>query len=228
MSPEPKWAGRSEFAVDEAAETRVVVVDDHDLFRRGLRGSLEEQGLRVIGEAADGQEAVRLVVHAMPDVVVMDLQMPKMSGVEVVSELAVKAPAVKVLMLTVSGDEQSVTDAIEAGARGYLLKQATIEEIAAGVRAAAAGEALISPRIAAQLLERMRRRVPGAPARPRLTERELDVLRLVAEGRDNQEIAAALTISPRTAKNHVASILAKLGLDNRIQAAVYAVRKGLV
>jgi DNA-binding NarL/FixJ family response regulator len=214
--------------MDEPAEIRVVVVDDHDLFRRGLRRSLEDQGLRVIGEAADGEEAVRLVVHARPEVVVMDLQMPKMSGVEAVRELAVAAPAVRVLMLTVSGDEQSVTEAIEAGARGYLLKQATIEEIAAGVRAAAAGEALVSPRVAAQLLKRLRGPAPSAPAGPGLTERELDVLRLVAEGRDNQEIAEALTISPRTAKNHVASILAKLGLDNRIQAAVYAVRRGIV
>jgi DNA-binding NarL/FixJ family response regulator len=214
--------------MDEPAEIRVVVVDDHDLFRRGLRRSLEDQGLRVIGEAADGEEAVRLVVHARPEVVVMDLQMPKMSGVEAVRELAVAAPAVRVLMLTVSGDEQSVTEAIEAGARGYLLKQATIEEIAAGVRAAAAGEALVSPRVAAQLLKRLRGPAPSTPAGPGLTERELDVLRLVAEGRDNQEIAEALTISPRTAKNHVASILAKLGLDNRIQAAVYAVRRGIV
>lgn len=213
--------------MDEVAEIRVVVVDDHELFRRGLRRSLEEQGLRVIGEAADGEEALGLVGHTMPDVVVMDFHMPRMSGVDAVRRLAVSAPTVKVLMLTISGDEESVTEAIQAGARGYLLKQATIEEIAAGVRAAAAGEALISPRIAAQLLERMRRPVPGAPARPRLTEREVEVLRLVAEGRDNQEIAAELTISPRTAKNHVASILAKLGLDNRIQAAVYAVRKGL-
>ena len=214
--------------MNEAAEIRVVVVDDHELFRRGLRASLEEQGLRVIGEAADGEEAVRLAARARPEVVVMDLHMPKMSGLEAVRELAVTTPAVKVLMLTVAGDEPSVTEAIEAGARGYLLKQATIEEIAAGVRAAAAGEALISPRIAAQLLERLRSPGPPGPARPGLTERELEVLRLLVEGRDNQEIADALTISPRTAKNHVASILAKLGLDNRIQAAVYAVRRGLV
>jgi DNA-binding NarL/FixJ family response regulator len=214
--------------MDGPAEIRVVVVDDHELFRRGLRGMLEEQGLRVIGEAANGEEALRLAGHARPDVVVMDLNLPRMSGVEAARKLAVAAPAVNVLVLTVSGDEQSVTEAIEAGARGYLLKDASIEEIAAGIRAAAAGEALVSPRIAAQLIERLRGRATAAPARPGLTEREVEVLRLLAEGRDNHEIADALTISPRTVKNHVASILMKLGLDNRVQAAVYAVRKGIV
>ena len=198
----------------ETVDIRVILVDDHELFRRGLRELLEEQGLRVIGEAGDGEDALRLASHAQPDVVVMDLHLPRMSGVEAARKLAVAAPAVKVLMLTISGDEQSVTEAIEAGAQGYLLKDATIDEIAVGVRAAAAGEALISPRIAV---------ATGAS----LTEREREVLRLVAEGRDNQEIAEALTISPSTVKNHVSSILEKLGLDNRIQAAVYAVRRGL-
>ena len=211
----------------ETVDIRVILVDDHELFRRGLRELLEEQGLRVIGEAGDGEDALRLASHAQPDVVVMDLHLPRMSGVEAARKLAVAAPAVKVLMLTISGDEQSVTEAIEAGAQGYLLKSATIDEIAVGVRAAAAGEALVSPRIAAQLLERLRRGQTAVVTGASLTERELEVLRLVAEGRDNQEIAEALTISPSTVKNHVSSILDKLGLDNRIQAAVYAVRRGI-
>jgi NarL family two-component system response regulator LiaR len=210
-------------------EIRVVLVDDHDLFRRGLRELLEEQGLRVVGEAADGEEAVRLAAHAAPDVVVMDLSLPRASGVEATHRLAAASPASNVLVLTISADEASVIEAIEAGACGYLLKDASAVEIAAGVRAAAAGESLLSPRIAGRLLDRVRGpRAEGQPGqRAELSERELEVLRLLAEGSDNDEIAEALVISPRTVKNHVSSILAKLHLENRIQAAVYAVRRGL-
>src|SRR5919108_5340899 len=129
-----------------ARAIRVVVVDDHDLFRRGLRELLEEQGISVIGEAADGDEAVRLAGRALPDVVVMDLNMPRVSGVEAIRRMATVAPGVKVLVLTISADDETVIDAVEAGASGYLLKDATIEEIAAGVGAAGRGEGLVSPR----------------------------------------------------------------------------------
>jgi DNA-binding NarL/FixJ family response regulator len=216
---------------DEAEPIRVIVVDDHDLLRKGLRDLLTEHGLRVVGEAGDGADAVRLVAHAAPDVVIMDLNMPRMSGIEATRRLAEVAPTSRVLVLTVSADDETVAEAIAAGASGYLLKDASGDEIAAGVRAAAGGEALISPLIAARLLERLRP-APGAggPAGTgaELTDREVEVLRLLAAGRDNAEIAQELFISPRTVKNHISSILAKLHVDNRIQAAVYAVRKGLV
>jgi DNA-binding NarL/FixJ family response regulator len=209
-------------------DIRVVVVDDHDLFRRGLRELLEEQGIRVVGEASDGAEAVRLATHAMPDVLVMDLNMPRLSGVEATRRLATAAPAVRVLVLTISADDDDVLDAIEAGASGYLLKDASISQIAAGVRAAADGEALLSPRIATHILRRIRSGSEGEIERADLSERELQVLRLMAQGRENAEIAESLVISPRTVKNHISSILAKLHMENRIQAAVYAVRRGIV
>jgi DNA-binding NarL/FixJ family response regulator len=216
---------------DPAEPIRVIVVDDHDLLRKGLRDLLNEHGLQVVGEAGDGDDAVRLVAHAAPDVVVMDLNMPRMSGVEATRRLAEVAPSTRVLVLTVSADDETVADAVQAGATGYLLKDASGDEIAAGVRAAAAGEALISPRIAAHLLERLRPREGGGGFAGRdsagLTDREHEVLRLLAAGRDNADIAQELFISPRTVKNHISSILAKLHVENRIQAAVYAVRKGL-
>ena len=213
--------GRSE-------DIRVVLADDHDLFRRGLRDLLEERGIRVVGEASDGDDAVRLARHAMPDVVVMDLSMPRVSGIEATRRLAESAPAVRVLALTASVDDASVMEAVEAGVVGYLLKDAGAEEIAAGVRAAAGGESLVSPRVATKLLARLRRaRDNGAVGEADLSERELEVLRLLGEGCDNEQIAEALVISPSTVKHHVGSILAKLQLENRLQAAVYAARRGI-
>jgi DNA-binding NarL/FixJ family response regulator len=206
------------------------VVDDHDLFRRGLRELLEEQGIRVIGEAASGADAIALAIRSRPDVVVMDLNLPRQSGVEATRDLVAAAPEMRVLMLTVASDERNVLDALIAGACGYLLKDATIEEIAGGVRAAAAGQSFVSPRVGHHVLARLRgqagtddRRSEQTP----LSERELEILRLVAAGCDNDEIAGRLFLSPRTVKNHVSSILAKLQMDNRVQAAVYAVRKGI-
>jgi DNA-binding NarL/FixJ family response regulator len=206
------------------------VVDDHDLFRRGLRELLEEQGIRVIGEASSGADAIALAVRARPDVVVMDLNLPRQSGIEATRELVVASPETRVLMLTVASDERSVLDALIAGACGYLLKDATIEEIAGGVRAAAAGQSFVSPRVGHHVLKRLRGQAGGDDGRGEetpLSERELDILRLVAEGCDNDEIAERLYLSPRTVKNHVSSILSKLQMDNRVQAAVYAVRKGI-
>jgi DNA-binding NarL/FixJ family response regulator len=207
---------------------RVVVADDHDLFRRGLRDLLEAQGIRVVGEARDGDEALRLAAHVVPDVVVMDVNMPRLSGIEVTRQLADAAPDVRVLILTISAGDADVIDAILAGASGYLLKDASMEDIAVGVKAAARGESLISPRIAAKLLERVRStRYVGPGRQSELSKRELEILRLMAAGCENAEIGRQLVISPRTVKNHISSILTKLQLDNRIQAAVYAVRCGL-
>jgi two-component system nitrate/nitrite response regulator NarL len=209
----------------------VVVVDDHDVFRDGLvRLLAEKDGISVVGDAADAEAALRTVARVAPDVVVMDLNLPGLSGIEAIRRLGSSAPQTRVLVLTISVAESDVLHAILAGACGYLLKDASIDEIVAGVRAAAAGESLISPRIATGLLERLRSvTVEGDGGRQGdLTDRELEVLGLVAEGLDNVEIARVLFISPQTAKNHVSNILAKLQLENRIQAAVHAVRRGLV
>jgi DNA-binding NarL/FixJ family response regulator len=208
---------------------RVVIVDDHDVFRGGLRRLLAEHDLEVVGEAATGERAVTVVTNLAPDVVVMDLRLPGMSGTEAIRELSSVAPQTRVLVLTISGDESDVTDAILAGACGYLLKDASIEEIVTGIRAASAGESLISQKIAGRLLDRIRDvGADGHGERSELSEREVEVLRRVAEGKDNVEIAQELFISPNTVKNHISNILAKLQIDNRIQAAVYAVRRGIV
>jgi two-component system, NarL family, response regulator LiaR len=208
---------------------RAILVDDHDLFRRGLRELLEEQGIAVVGEADDGEEGIRLARHASPDVVVLDLNMPRMDGVTATRRLRDAVPSAQVLVLTVSEDDEAAVRALLAGASGYLVKDASIAEIAAAVRAAAAGEVPLSPRIGSGVVERLRSSGGAESGRhDELSERELEVLGLIAEGRDNSEIAATLVISPQTVKAHVSSILAKLGLENRVQAAVYAVRNGLV
>ena len=214
---------------DRAETITVLIADDHELFRGGLRELLEEFGIRVVGEAGDGDEAVGLARRARPDVVVMDLNMPRVSGVEATRQLAAADPDAGVLILTISEDRDDLLAAIMAGARGYVLKDAPIEEIVAAVRAVASGESLIASRMAGDLLDRLR--VSGSeewPGELELSEREVEVLRLLAEGKDNAEIAEALVISPRTVKNHMSSIFAKLQVDNRIQAAVYAVRRGIV
>jgi DNA-binding NarL/FixJ family response regulator len=210
---------------------RVLLVDDHDLFRTGLRNLLEEQGVQVVGEAAGGSDALRIVREIAPDVVVMDLNMPGMSGVEATREIAAIAPLTRVVVLTISDQDDDVMDAIVAGACGYLVKDSSIEELMRGINAAAIGESLISPPIASKVLQRMRAVTldQGAETiRAELSDRELDVLRLIANGKDNSEIAEALHISPKTVKNHISNILMKLQIENRIQAAVYAVRSGIV
>jgi DNA-binding NarL/FixJ family response regulator len=211
---------------------RVLIVDDHDLFRTGLRNLLEEQGLHVAGEAASGAEAVRAVREIAPDVVVMDLNMPGMGGVEATRHIAAVAPLTRVVVLTISDEDSDVMDAILAGACGYLLKDSSIQELMAGIRAAWRGESLISPTIAAKVLQRVRA-TSAQPEiadtiRSELSEREIEVLKLIANGKDNAVIAAELHISPKTVKNHISNILMKLQIDNRIQAAVYAVRSGIV
>ena len=210
----------------------MLLVDDHDLFRSGLRSLLEEQGLQVAGEADNGQAALRQVSELAPDVVVMDLNMPGLTGVETTRQLTTIAPHTRVVVLTISVDDEDVMDAVMAGACGYLLKDSSIDTLIAGIRAAASGESLISPHIAAKLLQRLRAQTTDVAAartiRTELSERELEVLRLIAIGKDNAEIARELFISPKTVKNHISNILMKLQIENRIQAAVYAVRSGIV
>jgi DNA-binding NarL/FixJ family response regulator len=219
--------------VEASGELRVVLADDHDMFRTALRHLLEENGpVRVVGEAATGEGAVTQVREQAPDVVVMDLSMPGLGGVDATRRIVTDSPHTNVVVLTVSEDAADVVDAIVAGACGYLLKSASIEELIAGIRAAASGDALISPGIAGRLLSHVREQAQTPAADPppgaQLSARELDVLKLVAEGKDNGEIAAVLFISPKTVKNHISNILMKLQITNRIQAAVYAVRRGIV
>ncbi|HEY7003783.1 MAG TPA: response regulator transcription factor [Gaiellaceae bacterium] len=213
-------------------ELRVLVVDDHDLFRTGLRNLLEEQSVNVVGEAGDGESAIRLAPDLAPDVIIMDLNMPGAGGVETTRRLASLAPLSRVVVLTISADDEDVMNAVLAGACGYLLKDASIQDLIAGIRAAAAGESLISPQIAAKVLQRLRAQTKDAQAaeiiRAELSDRELEVLKLIANGKDNAQIARELFISPKTVKNHISNILMKLQIENRIQAAVYAVRSGLV
>jgi DNA-binding NarL/FixJ family response regulator len=212
-------------------QLRVMLVDDHDLFRTGLRNLLEEQGVQIVAEASDGSAALSLVRELTPDVVVMDLNMPGMNGIEATREIAREAPLTRVVVLTISDEDDDVIDAILAGACGYLLKDSSIQDLMQGIRAASVGEALISPHIAAKVLQSLRAASVDSEtiARgPELSDRETEVLRLIASGMDNAEIARDLSISPKTVKNHISNILMKLQIENRIQAAVYAVRRGLV
>jgi DNA-binding NarL/FixJ family response regulator len=207
-------------------------VDDHDLFRTGLRTLLEEQGVDVVGEADTGTRALEQIRETAPEVVVMDLNMPGISGVEATRQIAMIAPLTRVLVLTISDQDADVMDAILAGACGYLLKDSTIDELMAGIGAAAAGESLVSPAIASKVLQRLRA-TSSSPReaetiRSELSDREIQVLKLIANGKDNAMIAAELHISPKTVKNHISNILMKLQIENRIQAAVYAVRSGIV
>jgi two-component system, NarL family, response regulator LiaR len=219
-------------STNERHDVRVLLVDDHDLFRTGLRNLLEGQGILIVGEASGGSEALQIVRETAPDVVVMDLNMPGMHGVEATRHMSRDAPLTRVIVLTISDQEQDVMDAILAGACGYLLKDASIQDLIQGIESAAVGEALISPHIAGKVLQHVRATTasPDAAAtiRAELSDREIEVLKLIANGKDNAMIAGELHISPKTVKNHISNILMKLQMDNRIQAAVYAVRSGIV
>jgi DNA-binding NarL/FixJ family response regulator len=213
-------------------ESTVIIVDGHQIFRDGVRNFLMEQEIVVVGEAADAAEAVALAAEVKPDVALMDLDLSGVSGVDATKRIRLVSPVTKVLVLTVSADEDDVFEALRAGACGYLLKNSPVKEIVAGIRAVADGQSLLAPRVAALLLERFRESLPVMELPddvvPKLTAREQEVLSLIAAGRENAEIADSLVISQHTVKNHVSSILAKLEVENRIQAAVYAVRQRLV
>jgi DNA-binding NarL/FixJ family response regulator len=211
---------------------RVVVADDHRLFRIGLRTLLQAHGLEVVGDASDGEEALRVTDATRPDVVVMDLSMPGVDGVEATRRIVARGWGTHVLVLTGS-EGTDVLDALLAGARGYILKAAGMERIAEAVAAAACGQTALAPQVAGRLVERLRALETArieekiAPPMPPLTERESEVLRLLVTGSDNQAIAHALYISASTVKHHVTAILHKLGVENRVQAAVEAVRIGV-
>jgi DNA-binding NarL/FixJ family response regulator len=209
---------------------RILLVEDHALFRRGLRRLLEEQGFDVVGEGANGQAGVRLASELRPDVVVMDLHMPIMTGVEATRQIMASSPRPQVVMLTMSEQDEDVLEALNAGASGYLLKDAEPDVIAGAIRAAAIGDVTIDPATAGALVERLRATAPAAEQAValELSEREREVLALVVEGLENAEIGRRMHLSSSTVKSHVSSILAKLGVDSRVQAAVLAVRSGLV
>ncbi|MCA1838905.1 MAG: response regulator [Actinomycetota bacterium] len=211
-----------------------MIVDDHALFRRGLNMVLEaEEGIEVVAEAGDGTEAIAKAEEAMPDVVLMDVKMPKRSGIEATAGMKDLLPNAKILMLTISDEESDLYEAIKAGASGYLLKEISIEEVANAVRAVHAGQSLISPSMASKLLSEFATMVKRTDDRqslpaPRLTNRELEVLKLVAKGSNNRDISKELFISENTVKNHVRNILEKLHLHSRMEAVVYAVREKML
>jgi DNA-binding NarL/FixJ family response regulator len=209
---------------------KVIVVDDHELFRAGLISVLEERGIEVVAEAALASDALDLVSEHKPDVVLMDLSMPGMPGIEATRRLTTARPPIRVVVLTVVDAGQNVMDALLAGASGYLLKDAPIDQIVDGIFAAARGDSVLSPAIASLLVRRLCEPADTEPSLPdpEFTERQLEVLELLARGISNQEIAKALFLSEHTVKNHVSSILLKLEVANRIQAAVRAVRGRIV
>lgn len=213
---------------------RVLICEDHAVFRRGLVNLLEsEDGIDVVGEAEDGVDAVAKAEELAPDVVLMDVRMPNLSGIEATRSIAETIPTTKILMLTVSDEEDDLYDAIKAGATGYLLKEIEIDEVATAIRAVMTGQSLISPSMASKLLSEFTNLAKKADEKqalptPRLTSRELEVLKLVAQGMSNREIATELYISENTVKNHVRNILEKLHLHSRMEAVVYAVREKLL
>jgi NarL family two-component system response regulator LiaR len=210
-----------------ADDIRVLIVDDHAVVREGLRTFLELQdGIAVAGEAADGEQAVMQAEALRPDVVLMDLVMPRLDGVGAMRELRRRLPGTRVIVLTSFAEDERLLPAIQAGAAGYLLKNVAPPELARAVRAAHAGEALIDPVIAARLVDAIAQPA-GEPAPERLTAREQEVLTLIARGYSNKRIALELGIAEKTVKTHVGHVLAKLGVTDRTQAAVHAVRMGL-
>ena len=217
-----------------AEPIRVLVVDDHALFRRGLEMVLEQEpDIEVVGEASDGAEAVERATDTTPDVVLMDVRMPKRGGIDACSSIHEVVPSAKIIMLTISDEEADLYEALKAGAMGYLLKEISIEEVATAIRAVHGGQSLISPSMASKLITEFasmsrrsedRQQVPT----PRLTDREMEVLKLVAKGLNNRDIAKELFISENTVKNHVRNILEKLQLHSRMEAVMYAVREKLL
>ena len=204
---------------------RVLIVDDHSVVRRGLRMFLEDDPrLELVGEAADGEEGVRLARETRPDVVLMDLLLPKLDGIGATEKIRQELPDTQVIALTSVLEDESVVGAVKAGAIGYLLKNTEGDELLNAIHAAAEGKVRLSPEASARLLREIRS--PQSPES--LTERETEVLRLLAEGKANKEIARTLRISEHTIKSHVHSLLAKLGMQSRTQAALYAARIGLV
>ena len=210
---------------------RLMLADDHRMLREGLRRSLTEDGFDVVGEASDGEEAVRLAGDLCPDVILMDVTMPDVDGVEATRRVRRLYPDIQVVMLTMHADESVISEALRAGAAGYLVKDCSIEEIAAAIRMAANDEADLSPTLAGAMLSEVRRMTPVPSLEDNeqiVTRREIDVLQLIADGCSTPEVAERLFISQKTVKNHLASIYQKLDARDRTQAVLQAVRMGIV
>jgi len=218
-------------AVEESRAVRVMVVDDHPMWRESVGRDLTAAGYDVVAATGEGRQAVRIAAAARPDVVVLDLQLPDISGVEVINGLLAAVPGVRVLMLSASGEQQSVLDAVKAGASGYLLKSAGLTEFLDAVARTAAGDTVFTPGLAGLVLGEFRRLAVEPPAAdggaPKLTERETEVLRLVAKGLSYRQIAERLVLSHRTVQNHVQNTLGKLQLHNRVELTRYAIEQGL-
>ena len=211
------------------SQLRVVIADDQPLMRAGFKAVLEATGsIEVVAEASTGEEAVRAATAHAPDVVLMDIRMPEMDGIEATRRL----PRQRVLILTTFGLDDYIIDALRAGASGFLLKDAPTHEVVAAVRAVAAGDAVLAPAVTRQLLDQVGRRLPTAvsrtPLEAELTEREREVLSMLATGMSNSEISEALVLSEATVKTHVSNLLGKLGLRDRVQAVIYAYETGLI
>jgi NarL family two-component system response regulator LiaR len=208
---------------------KVLLVDDHEMVRIGLSAVLStEEGLEIVGEAGNGADGIRLAQEFKPDVVMMDLVMEGMDGVETTRRIMEILPDCKVIVLTSYVDDDKLYPVIEAGAFSYLLKTSRASEIADAIRAAARGQSVLEPQVTAKMMNRLRRQERRETAHEELTEREMEVLRLIAQGKSNQEIADALFIGVKTVKFHVTNLLAKLGVEDRTQAAIYALKNGLM
>jgi DNA-binding NarL/FixJ family response regulator len=208
---------------------RLLLADDHRMLREGLRRTMEEEGLEVVGEAADGEEALRLAAKLRPDIILMDVTMPILDGVEATRQLHEHLPEIPVVILTMHADREVLARAIRAGAAGYLVKDCSTDEVVRTVRLAASGETALSPELAASMLaEAQRTDAPAADLDPIISRREEEVLQLVADGLSTSEVAAKLYISIKTVKNHLASIYEKLDSRDRTQAVLRAVRMGII
>ena len=236
MSGSPGTSAAPRDSSLHAEPIRTMIVDDHALFRRGLEMVLDEEpDIELVGQASDGTEAVEKAAESVPDVVLMDIRMPRSNGIEACRAMKEAAPSAKIVILTISDEEEDLFEAIRAGASGYLLKDIPLDEVADVVRAVHGGQSLINPSMAGKLLTEfatLAKRDDGERAQelpaPRLTEREMQVLKLVARGMNNRDIAKELFISENTVKNHVRNILEKLQIHSRMEAVMVAVREKLI
>lgn len=212
----------------DPSKIRLMLADDHRMLREGLRRSMAERGFEIVGEARDGAEAVELSAAVRPDVILMDVTMPEMDGVEATKLIKQRQPEVRIVMLTMHADQDILAEAIRNGANGYLVKDCSTDEIASAIETVAGGETALSPRLAASMLAEVRRQDGQSEAERVITKREEEVLQLIADGCSTPEVAERLYISQKTVKNHLASIYQKLDARDRTQAVLQAVRMGIV